>query len=433
MTATATTTPALSSLLLASVPAAAGATPSAAGGPAAAGGPGAAQTAGFQALLLGLRGSPTTPAAPATQPGAAVTVPVDGTGSLLPTALQAPSAADATAPVAGLPAASPGPGAGEDLPADGTTLPPPDATTPLAALESAAPAPAVAPAPAPPAPPPAATPAAPGPEAGAPAAILAATGRQAVAAPSARSSGASDGPQPAGSDAATDAATDALPTDAPAGDATAPAADATTSLAEFRARLAALLAPVDRPPLLADAAPSGTAVAATGPVASTGATGPAASLAAAVADPLLDNLPILKPLGDADAWSQGVGERVLMMAERGLQSATIKLQPEHLGPMEIRIQVDEDGAAQVNFSAQHAQTRDALETAIPRLRELLAEQGLSLSQANVDAGGRGGFAQRAFGNEPPPWLRWGGGAEAEVETLTWRGGRSSERRLDVLV
>ena len=40
-----------------------------------------------------------------------------------------------------------------------------------------------------------------------------------------------------------------------------------------------------------------------------------------------DSLPALQPLSDSNAWSQGLGERLLLMADKGLQSATIKLQP----------------------------------------------------------------------------------------------------------
>jgi hypothetical protein len=88
----------------------------------------------------------------------------------------------------------------------------------------------------------------------------------------------------------------------------------------------------------------------------------------------------------------------------------------------------------VHFSAHHAQTREALEGAIPRLRELFADQGLSLTQANVDSG-RSAFAQRDFQAGAPPWR----GPDRDAPDLptaaatAWRMARPSERRLDVLV
>ena len=92
--------------------------------------------------------------------------------------------------------------------------------------------------------------------------------------------------------------------------------------------------------------------------------------------------------------------------------------------MQIRIQVDEDGTAQVMFSAHHAQTRDALESAIPRLRDMFAEQGLSLMQANVDSG-RSTFAQRDFASSLATWRNWDGDepdpAAATRHATAWRG------------
>ena len=153
------------------------------------------------------------------------------------------------------------------------------------------------------------------------------------------------------------------------------------------------------------------------------------------ADAFSASLPNLRPTGDREAWAQGLGERLLMMADRGLQSATLRLQPEHLGPMEIRISVQDDGSAQVLFSAHHGQTRDALEAAIPRLRDLFAEQGLSLTQANVDAGRGHAFTQRGFaadGNAASPQATRDEASVPAEEPATWRVLRASERRLDVM-
>ncbi len=89
------------------------------------------------------------------------------------------------------------------------------------------------------------------------------------------------------------------------------------------------------------------------------------------------------------AWASQLGERVVLMTNNAMQRAEIKLSPAELGPLRIQIQVD-DGAANVTFHAQHPITRDAIEQALPRLREMLHESGLNLNQANVaDSGERG--------------------------------------------
>ncbi|MDJ0911265.1 MAG: flagellar hook-length control protein FliK [Woeseiaceae bacterium] len=91
--------------------------------------------------------------------------------------------------------------------------------------------------------------------------------------------------------------------------------------------------------------------------------------------------PINTPVQQPD-WDQAVSERIVMMANNKLQQAEIRLTPAELGPLRVQVSVD-DGAANVSFQAQHAMTREAIEQALPRLRELFAENGLSLGQTSV--------------------------------------------------
>lgn len=87
------------------------------------------------------------------------------------------------------------------------------------------------------------------------------------------------------------------------------------------------------------------------------------------------------PIGSS-AWADELGTRMALMVDRGQHSASLRLSPEHLGPLEVRISVRDDQAS-VWFGANHADTRAALEQALPRLRELFASQGLSLADAGV--------------------------------------------------
>ena len=130
--------------------------------------------------------------------------------------------------------------------------------------------------------------------------------------------------------------------------------------------------------------------------------------------------PIDTPVQQPD-WDRAVSERVVMMANNKLQQAEIRLTPAELGPLRVQVTVD-DGAANVSFQAQHAMTREAIEQALPRLRELFAEQGLSLGQTSV--GHEGASAEddaRASGLEGSSGE--GGDAlvdEAEVEVVRTR-------------
>lgn len=80
-----------------------------------------------------------------------------------------------------------------------------------------------------------------------------------------------------------------------------------------------------------------------------------------------------------------LGQRVVLMVEQGVHDARLKVHPEHLGPIEIRVRVEGD-AAQVTFHSAHGAVRDALADAVPRLRELLDSSGLDLAHVDIGAG-----------------------------------------------
>ena len=87
------------------------------------------------------------------------------------------------------------------------------------------------------------------------------------------------------------------------------------------------------------------------------------------------------PVG-AQGWSEEIGTHLAIMATNGREAASLRLSPEHLGPLEIQISV-KDGQANVVFGASNPETRNALEQSLPRLREMFAAQGLTLGNANV--------------------------------------------------
>ncbi|MCB1742886.1 MAG: flagellar hook-length control protein FliK [Gammaproteobacteria bacterium] len=106
----------------------------------------------------------------------------------------------------------------------------------------------------------------------------------------------------------------------------------------------------------------------------------------------------LEPSVGTDAWQDGLANRVLWLNGQAGKRAVIQLKPADLGPINVEISVKDDQAS-VHFAAQHAATREALEAALPRLREMLAGNGLELSRADISDPGAGnaGFAQRDDG------------------------------------
>jgi len=122
------------------------------------------------------------------------------------------------------------------------------------------------------------------------------------------------------------------------------------------------------------------------------------------------------PVG-TNGWSDELGVRLTLMAHTGIGSASLRLTPESLGPLEVRIAV-RDSTASVWFGAQHPDTRVALEQALPRLRELFAAQGLNLTDAGVSREPPGETQRNPRGTTAAagstPALVTGGSLSAEV-------------------
>jgi|GEM_PF-1427464 len=91
---------------------------------------------------------------------------------------------------------------------------------------------------------------------------------------------------------------------------------------------------------------------------------------------------LTRPLSHPN-WNQEVGERIIWMNNRGISSAEIRMNPQNMGPITVRIDVDAEQQTSVSFTAQNADVRTALEASIPRLREMLSSQNLNLADVNV--------------------------------------------------
>ncbi|MFZ4791632.1 MAG: flagellar hook-length control protein FliK, partial [Candidatus Competibacteraceae bacterium] len=108
-------------------------------------------------------------------------------------------------------------------------------------------------------------------------------------------------------------------------------------------------------------------------------------------------------------WGRTLGHQLNWMVNNQLQQAEIRVNPPDLGPIELRVSL-QNNQTSVTFFCHESAVREALENALPRLREMLDSQGISLNQAQVSdqslarqqAGGGGG--QPSFGqrDDQPP-------------------------------
>lgn len=134
--------------------------------------------------------------------------------------------------------------------------------------------------------------------------------------------------------------------------------------------------------------------------------------------------PLAQPADPATGYDDSLGDHLAWMAAQKLGHAQIRVAPEHLGPIDIRVQVD-GRDVRAEFHSPHAEVRQALESSLPRLRELLGQHGLQLAHAGVGQGqaqaqGRRGSAAGATGA--------GSTAEGEPATTTPRPPESRRGR-----
>jgi Flagellar hook-length control protein FliK len=92
-------------------------------------------------------------------------------------------------------------------------------------------------------------------------------------------------------------------------------------------------------------------------------------------------------IGQVNVW-------VKQSAQEGPMTAELHLNPADMGPVLIRIEVD-GNQAQVNFAAQQADTRQAIESSMSMLSASLKEAGIQLSGSGVSD--QGASSQQAWG------------------------------------
>jgi flagellar hook-length control protein FliK len=103
---------------------------------------------------------------------------------------------------------------------------------------------------------------------------------------------------------------------------------------------------------------------------------------------------VATPVGN-HGWDGEVGEKIAWMANRNESRADLVLNPPHLGRIEVSLSVNGD-QANVSFASANPAVREALENAVPKLREVLQGAGISLGQTQV---GAESFQQQANNRE----------------------------------
>lgn len=92
--------------------------------------------------------------------------------------------------------------------------------------------------------------------------------------------------------------------------------------------------------------------------------------------------PVALPADPQAGFDDAFGSRIVWMAEQRLGHADIRVTPDHLGTIDVRLQLD-GAKVSAEFYSQQPEVRQALEASFGRLRDLLGQQGLQLAHADV--------------------------------------------------
>jgi flagellar hook-length control protein FliK len=90
----------------------------------------------------------------------------------------------------------------------------------------------------------------------------------------------------------------------------------------------------------------------------------------------------ISPRVGSNGWDQAVGQKVVWMVAGGKQTAELTLNPPDLGPMKIVLSVHNDQAS-AQFTAAQPEVREALESAMPKLRQMMSDAGVQLAGFSV--------------------------------------------------
>ncbi|MGY0799315.1 flagellar hook-length control protein FliK [Lysobacter sp. A286] len=95
--------------------------------------------------------------------------------------------------------------------------------------------------------------------------------------------------------------------------------------------------------------------------------------------------PIPMPADPDSGFDDALGARIGWLADQRIGRAEIRVSPDHLGPIDVRLHIDGNRVS-AEFNSANADVRQALEASVGRLRDMLAQQGLQLAQSDVGSG-----------------------------------------------
>lgn len=125
-------------------------------------------------------------------------------------------------------------------------------------------------------------------------------------------------------------------------------------------------------------------------------------------------------------WDQALGQKVLWLLSQQQQVAELSLNPPELGPLQVVLKMADEQLS-ATFVSQHADVRNALEAALPRLKEMMSESGINLSSTTVSADSsqqQGRFERPSHSHHTHAGSGYQSGEEHRMGLATGLGGDS---------
>lgn len=109
------------------------------------------------------------------------------------------------------------------------------------------------------------------------------------------------------------------------------------------------------------------------------------------------NLDIMRPITDPE-WGYQFNQQVLWLGQQQIDKAVIRIHPEELGPLEVKLQLA-DESIRLTIHTNNQPVSHLLEQTMPRLREMMLEQGVTLSQVTIETNTEASSQQRSYQQE----------------------------------
>jgi flagellar hook-length control protein FliK len=150
------------------------------------------------------------------------------------------------------------------------------------------------------------------------------------------------------------------------------------------------------------------------------------------------NAAALAPQVGTSDWEDALSQKVVFLSNAHQQTAELTLNPKDLGPLQVVLQVA-DNHAHALFVSQHQQVREAVEAALPKLREAMEAGGIGLGSASVSDGFARQMNQQAqqdsrgYGSGSGPGSSTGSGDAGTGDSVDAATSASATRRTVGLV